>query len=114
MTDLLLEHEELCRALSVFIVEKIEQATKPLRERISELEKCIAELETRGLNYCGVYQRAAMYRRGDVCSHNGSMFVAVDAVAPNQPPGNGGVWVLSVKGADEHLRQPTRPASRIG
>ena len=106
MTDLLEQHEELCRALAIFVKERVEQACAPLRQRI-------AELETRGVDYKGVYQRACSYRRGDISTHNGSMFVAVDAVAPNQVPGNGGVWVLGVKGI-EQLRQPTRAANRVG
>jgi hypothetical protein len=81
----------------------------PLRERIVELEK-------RGVNYCGTYQRAAEYKRGDICTHDGSMFVAVGDVAPNQAPGQGGVWVLAVKAGKDgvQLRSPTKPISRVG
>ena len=98
------DQQELIRALAVFVKERVEQACAPLRERIIELEK-------RGLSYCGVYQRAAVYRRGDVCTHDGSMFVAVADVAPNQVPGQGGVWVLSVKGTAQP-RQPTAPRTQ--
>jgi hypothetical protein len=102
------EREELTRAIAVFVAERIEQATKPLRERIIELEK-------RGVNYCGVYQRAALYRRGDIVTVDGSMYVAIADVEPNQAPGNGNNWQLCVKkGADgrDANRAPTRPGDR--
>jgi hypothetical protein len=103
------EQDELCRALSVFIAERIEAATKPLRERIIELEK-------RGVDYKGVYQRAALYRRGDIVTHDGSMFVAITDIEPNELPGNGGAWCLAVKRGQDgvQLRSPTKPISRVG
>jgi hypothetical protein len=103
------EQQEICRALSVFVVERIEAATKPLRERIAELEK-------RGVDYKGTFQRACSYRRGDIITHDGSMFVAIADVAPNEAPGNGGNWQLAVKAGKDaaQLRSPTRSVQRIG
>ena len=86
--------KKLLPSIGKFVREQIEKACAPLRRHI-------AELETRGVNYCGIYQRAVGYKRGDVVTHDGSMFVAVAEVAPNQLPGAGGPWQLAVKrGAD--------------
>ena len=83
--------------------------TDRLRERIIELEK-------RGVSYCGIYQRAAVYRRGDICTVDGSMYVAINNVEPGEEPGKGGNWVLAVKrGSDgrDGTRSPTAiPARR--
>jgi hypothetical protein len=97
------EQQEICRALAFFIAERIEQATKPLRERIIELEK-------RGVDYKGTYQRATVYRRGDITTHDGSMYVAITDIEPNEEPGKGGKWVLAVKRGQDgvQLRSPTR------
>lgn len=100
---------ELMRALAVFVTERVEQATKPLCERIMELEK-------RGVDYKGTYQRATVYRRGDITTFDGSMYVAISDIEPNKSPGNGGKWVLAVKRGQDgaQLRSPTRSATRTG
>jgi len=103
------EQEELCRALATFIAERVEKACAPLRQRIAELEK-------RGVDYKGTYQRAALYRRGDITSWDGSMYVAIADIEPNETPGNGGKWVLAVKRGQDaaQLRSPTKPIPRVG
>ena len=58
----------------------VEAQVKPLRERIEALEAS-------GIKYVGVYQRAAEYKRGDVVSHEGSMWVATCAVTLHETPG---------------------------
>ena len=68
-----------------------------VRRAIAPLEKRIAELEKRGVDYKGTYQRAALYRRGDITTFDGSMYVAITDIEPNETPGNGGKWVLAVK-----------------
>lgn len=68
----------------------IEAQLKPLRERI-------AQLESSGIRYCGTYQRASEYRRGDVISYDGSMWVATCATPPQEVPSKSICWQLSVK-----------------
>jgi hypothetical protein len=51
-------------------------------------------LESGGIRYCGVYQRAASYRRGDITTYDGSMWCAVDDVAPSNQPGKSAAWQL--------------------
>lgn len=74
-------------------------------ERIENLEKDLkqltekaAALEDRGLKYCGTWQRAMDYRRGDCVTHKGSLWTAVKAttLAPDLATSD---WQLSAKGA---------------
>jgi hypothetical protein len=50
--------------------------TKPLELRIAKLEAQVAELQEGGIKYCGVYQRAGVYSRGSLVTHNGALFCA--------------------------------------
>jgi hypothetical protein len=97
------------KAINIFVREEILKAFTPLRERLDELEK-------RGVDYKGTFQRACSYRRGDIVTHDGSMFVAIGDVAPNEAPGNGGNWQLAVKRGQDAVqpRSPTRSATRVG
>jgi hypothetical protein len=77
---------------------------RPLECAIEKLEQRIEEIEKRGIEYKGIYQRACVYKRGEVVTADGSMFVAVTDVAPNEVPGQSNNWQLAVKST----RQPTR------
>jgi hypothetical protein len=69
----------------------------PLRAQIAELERRLALAETRGLEYLGVYQRAIDYRRGSVCTHNGSLWIAIENVRGETPGEGANSWQLAVK-----------------
>jgi hypothetical protein len=84
---------------------------KPLQVEIAQLKERIAELEMTGIKFCGTYQRACEYKRGDVTNYEGGMWVATCAVPPQEPPGRSVCWQLSVKssnGKDHTPRQPTK------
>lgn len=68
----------------------VEAQVKPLRERI-------ASLEVSGIKFVGTYQRAATYKRGDVCNFDGGMWVATCDTPPHEAPGKSVCWQLSVK-----------------
>ncbi|WP_054910474.1 hypothetical protein [Pseudomonas sp. NBRC 111135] len=55
-------------------------------------------IEERGLKYCGTWQRAMDYRRGDCVTHKGSLWTALKATsqAPEEAATD---WQLSAKGA---------------
>ena len=53
----------------------VEAQLKPLRKRIEELEAS-------GIKYCGVYQRALTYKRGDVVTHDGARHTALRDIQP--------------------------------
>lgn len=96
--------QTLADATGRVIGEEIEKAVAPLRERIAELEK-------RGVEYCGVYQRAASYRRGSIVTFDNAMHVAVVDVLPNQQPLQCSSWQLCLKGTQDR-RQPTAPRTQ--
>jgi hypothetical protein len=75
-------------AMATAVVEAIGLACDRLHKRI-------VELEGGGIRYAGVWQRAQSYRRGDVTTFEGSMFIALNATA--ETPGKGGDWQLCVK-----------------
>jgi hypothetical protein len=66
-------------------------------QRISELQKRLVEIETRGIEYCGTFQRAVGYRKGSCVTFDGSMWVAVVGTEPNESPKTSSKWVLCVK-----------------
>lgn len=77
-----------------FVAERM----KPLQLRIAQLETQVRELKEAGIRYCGTYQRAIDYKRGDLVSHDGSMWIVVaDAAKALEIPGKSPSWQLCVK-----------------
>ncbi|MBV7586872.1 hypothetical protein KW851_28855 [Pseudomonas sp. PDM33] len=78
----------------IHALERIEQ----LEGKLKGLSEQAAVLEERGLKYCGTWQRAMDYRRGDCVTHKGSLWTAVKATdkAPDEAASD---WQLSAKGA---------------
>ena len=76
---------------------------------VVELGARVAALEATGVKYRGVWQAADEYRRGDMVTHDGSVFHCnADTRAK---PGNGSTtWSLAVK----HGRDAERPRVRTG
>jgi hypothetical protein len=67
---------------------------------IQALRQRLAEIETKGIRYAGVWQRALEYARGSVVTHGGSAWVAL-ADNTKGEPGSNDAWQLMVKkGAD--------------
>jgi len=67
--------EAMMEAVGQVLIEEIERAVAPLRLRIAELEK-------RGVEYVGVYQRAVGYRRGSIVTFENNMHVATTKTRP--------------------------------
>lgn len=78
----------------IHALERIEQ----LQGELKGLSEKAVALEERGLKYCGTWQRAMDYRRGDCVTHKGSLWTAVKATdkAPDEAVSD---WQLSAKGA---------------
>ncbi|MFZ3206395.1 MAG: hypothetical protein WA161_21350 [Pseudomonas sp.] len=74
----------------------LEAVLAPLVKQIGELRQRVAELEDRGLKYCGTHQRAQDYRRGDSVTHKGSLWTAIKAT--EKEPGTSPDWQLSARG----------------
>ncbi len=91
------EIESLMKALAPVIRQYVSDTVAPLLKRIGELEQRVSEAETRGLEFCGVYQRAAAYKRGAAVTAAGSLWIAIRDVEPGHEPGESRRWVLAVK-----------------
>lgn len=71
-----------------------------VRRQVEPLEARIEVLESRGIEFCGVWQRANSYRRGSVVSADGAMWTAIrDTVAAEAPGKVPDAWQLTVKSA---------------
>jgi hypothetical protein len=68
-----------------------------LAEKLDALESRIRSIEDRGLKYCGVYQRASTYQRGDVTTHKGALWICLQPTF--ETPGASDSWQLAVKAA---------------
>lgn len=91
------DQKNLLSSIGKFVRDEIGKAVEPLKARI-------AELESKGIAYVGTYQRAAEYRRGDVVSFDGAMWVATCATPPHEVPGKSVCWQLSVKSSNNGRR----------
>lgn len=69
-------------------------------KRIRELESRLVEIEKKGINYTGTWQRASDYGRGAVTTHKGSAWACV-ADTTRAEPGASGDWQLMVKRGDD-------------
>lgn len=91
------ELSEFMRAIGSFTHDRIQLAVEPLKKQIKNLSDRVEDLEASGIKYCGVWQRANEYKRGDVATHEGSMFVAVANPRLGEMPGQSLNWQLAVK-----------------
>ena len=63
-------------------------------DRIEALERKVVELQAKGIEYKGAWQRACSYERGAIVTFEGSMWVCVENVEPNTRPGQSQGWQL--------------------
>ncbi|TGS15904.1 hypothetical protein EN852_009735 [Mesorhizobium sp. M2E.F.Ca.ET.209.01.1.1] len=68
-----------------------------MSERVKELETRVAELESKpSVEYRGVWKADEAYKRGHLCTHDGSMWHA-EVGSQGLLPGQGAAWKLCVK-----------------
>lgn len=79
------------------IQQGIKAAFEEVGKLIGELQKRVDAAETRGLDYCGTYQRAQSYRRGSAVTSAGSLWIALRAVEAGEIPGMDDAWCLACK-----------------
>jgi hypothetical protein len=84
--------------------------TRPLRDEIAKLKARVAELEEGGAKFCGSWQRANSYRRGEWVGYDGSGWVALSDVQPLEQPGTSDKWQLVIRAGRDAREQrlPTR------
>lgn len=70
-----------------------------LMARIAALEERLERAEKRGLEYRGVFTAGVLYRKGDACTHAGSLWIAIADETVSQPgtPDAAGKWQLGCK-----------------
>lgn len=74
--------------------------------RIKELERRLAEIESQGVQYCGVYQKALGYRRGSLVTSGGALWACLADAPEGVTPGtNPAYWQLAQKS--------TKPTKRV-
>ena len=97
---------ELLEAAAPPIKEAIANATKPLQERIGALERRLVEIEAKGVEYRGVYQKATEYRRGSLVTADGSLFAAIRDTVVGETPGDssGAFQLVAKRGRDGRER----------
>ena len=86
--------DDLAKELADLIRQHVAVVTKPLREKIEALERKVVELQAKGVEYRGVWQRACSYERGAIVTFEGSMWVCIQNVEPNTRPGQSQGWQL--------------------
>jgi hypothetical protein len=72
-----------------------------LESRVKQLEARLAEVETRGIRYLGVWQSAQEYKRGDTVTYDGSMWICVWDTTRARPgaadDSQSRAWTLAVR-----------------
>lgn len=95
--------KEMLRNIGKFVRDEIQKAIEPLKARI-------AELEARGVEYRGVWQRSCEYRRGSLTTHDGNLWACIADAEPNEWPGQSSKWQLAAKAPEP--RRPTQNGAR--
>ena len=90
MSDKRVDLQRLMEAISGALIEII----GPLAERVTALEK-----QVRQVRFCGTYQRALHYERGNLVTFRGSLWSAL-CDGPGAPGENPAEWQLAVKNGE--------------
>ncbi len=92
--------DDLAKELADLIRQHVAVVTKPLRDKIEELELRIAAFK-----YCGVWRDGESYRKHNFVTHHGSIWICLcDTEAK---PGESLQWQLAVqKGRDARTQRP--------
>jgi hypothetical protein len=86
---------------------------KPLRKEIADLKARLEEIEKRGIDYRGAYQRSNEYRRGSMVTHDHSVWACIEDAAVNESPGSHpSRWQMCLRGDGREQRLPTAGGAR--
>jgi hypothetical protein len=86
--------------LATLIADVFAKAFAPRDAHLRSLEQRLQALEVqpKGLNYAGAWQRASEYRRHEGATHKGQLWIVV-VDATRAEPGRSGDWQLAAKDA---------------
>jgi hypothetical protein len=78
------------------VIDQFGRNMRDMKSKLHELETKLAEIETKGILFCGAYQKSTDYKRGSLVVSGGSLWAAVTAIeAGDAPPGP--KWQLAAK-----------------
>ncbi len=75
----------------------IAKRAEPIEARLAAFEARLSGVETKAARYCGVWQRALGYARGDLATHEGSLWSCISD-STTEEPGTSKAWQLGAKG----------------
>jgi len=93
-TLLIAHHQMVERSNEMLLI--VHDRLKSIGDGMNDLLARIESVEECGVKYCGVYQRAVEYVRGNIVTEDGSAWNCV-ADKTKQAPGKGSDWQLRVK-----------------
>lgn len=86
--------------LSAVVASAVGAATREVLAAVDvelkTMDARIKAIEGRGIKYTGTFQRAMIYQRGDVVTHDGSAWIALSD-STRATPGDDASWQLMVK-----------------
>ena len=91
------EIQALVKGMAPIIKKYVEGCVQPLQQEIKGLTERLRNIETKGVDYRGVYQRAQTYQRGTLVTKDGSIHVALRDIQEGEQPGVSDAWQLAVK-----------------
>lgn len=86
-------------AVGKTIVDEVKQGLEPVQQELSRLTLKLenAELRARELRYAGVWSEKGRYRKGNFCSHSGSLWHCNFDDVATVPGHDHDGWTLAVK-----------------
>lgn len=115
MASEIAEKERSANAQTKLILQNIgkfvSDKLKPLQKEVADLKAQVAELQQGGVKFSGTHQRGNEYKRGEICSYDNSLWVALVDTEPMQIPGKCAAWQLALRGQPD-ARLPTRNGPR--
>jgi hypothetical protein len=100
------EARVLLRKVGVYIAAQVQ----PLQKQIEILKARLEEIEKRGIEYRGVYQRAQIYQIGNMVTHDNNLYSCISNAEVNESPGSHpSRWCMALR---VRPRQPTKGGQR--
>jgi hypothetical protein len=78
---------------------------------LGAIRRRLADIEAKGVEFCGVWQRACDYRRGSMVVDAGSLYAAVRDVKAGERPGASESWQLAAKSGKDGKDAVSRSAA---
>ena len=88
--------EALPVANATTVAEYISENLLPVLHELQDMCRRVSAIEDRGIKYCGVLSRFVDYKRGDVVTNDGSMWIATGNVT-DVKPGTSNLWMMTTK-----------------